>query len=479
MDKVYRNHPSVIVTDVINDMKVLIVLIVAALFKFNIGEALGLFILVIFLFLKNLFKWRTTKFSIEEDIVNYEKGIIFKKKISIPIDKITTIDFRENIFESIFNTKRVKIDSGSVDIAKDGSEIDMVLKEEVALYIRNFIRTSMDENYKYDDEVKESDQIKESFKVSTKDLFISAVTRNNLGFGIGLLFAANGLLHKIDDVLDIDILTKISKHIDIKSVYKQSVLYLLYFLVGFTILFLIISIILSIVGTVIKYYGFKVYKSNDYIVVEYGLINKKSYSLPIESIHAIKLKQNLIKQKLNLYRIEVSTVGYGDESGEEAIIFPIGNKKKIEKIINTLLPEFNYKSEINNAPRESIMKFMFLPILATLIICTVMSIIKIKFSFIFIIMPIVILSRYLNYKNVAIGFDEEVLFSQYGGFSKKITLVKVKSIQSITMSSNYFQRKKDLCTYKIDFYSNVLTDLVVIKHLKNYYFRKLEDKIDF
>ncbi|WP_242947249.1 PH domain-containing protein [Clostridium haemolyticum] len=49
--------------------------------------------------------------------------------------------------------------------------------------------------------------------------------------------------------------------------------------------------------------------------------------MPIKSINAIKLKQNFIRQKFNLYRIEVSTVGYGDESGEEAIIYPIANKK--------------------------------------------------------------------------------------------------------------------------------------------------------
>lgn len=473
MDKIYRNHPCIIGTDVINDMKVFIPFVLFVLFKFNIGKLIMLCILTVLLILKNLLKWRNTKFSIKQGMVNYEIGIISKKKISIPIDKITTIDISENIFESIFNTKRVKIDSGSVNLEKDDSEIKMVLKKDLALYIRKCIRNSTEKNYKYDDEVKES------FEVSTKDLFISAITRNNLGFGIGLLFAANRFSHKIDDVLEIDLLTKISNHIDMKSVYKQSVLYLLYFVVGITILFLILSIILSIVGTVIKYYGFKVYKSNDCIVVEYGLINKKSYSLPIESIHAIKLKQNFIKQKFKLYRIEVSTVGYGDESGEEAIIFPIANKEKTDIIINTLLPEFNYKGQINEAPKEARIKFMFLPILVTLIICIVTSIIKIEFSFIFIILPIVILSRYLNYKNVSIGFDENLLVSKYGGFSKEITLVKVKSVQSITMSSNYFQRKKDLCTYKIDFYSNVLTDLVVIKHLKNYYFRKLEEKIDF
>lgn len=201
--------------------------------------------------------------------------------------------------------------------------------------------------------------------------------------------------------------------------------------------------------------------------------------MPIKSINAIKLKQNFIKQKFNLYRIEVATVGYGDESGEEAIIYPIANKKLTNKIISTILPEFNYSVEINNPPKEALIKFMLIPILITFIICGIISYIEIRFSIIFLILPIIISSRYLNYKNTGLGFNDNIFICTCKGFNKETIIVKMKSIQSIGMTSNYFQRKKNLCSYKIDFYSSKIKDLIEIKHLKDQYFRKLENKIEF
>ncbi|KGM94470.1 hypothetical protein FDC62_10675 [Clostridium botulinum] len=484
MESGYKNHPYTIITNTVRDMKIAIPLILLVIFKFESEQLIVIGALLIFLCFKNFFKWKNTEFNIEDGILKYKSGIICKKKLEIPINKISTIDLGQDVVQGILNVYRVKIDSGSVSLEKEGSEIDIILKEDLALDIRDFIRqainlTSYDnENYHNVSQNRGTNikkNIQDEFRISNKELFIAAITKNNIGFGIGLLIAAHEILEKIDDILDINILSKVAKCIDMKTAYAKSTVYFIYFL----IILLFISIILSIIGSIIKFHGFTVYKKHNYIIIEYGLISKKAYSLPIKSINAIKLKQNFIKQKFNLYSIEVSTVGYGDESGEEAIIYPIANKKLTKKIISTILPEFNYNVEINNPPKEALIKFMFIPILITFIICGIISYIKVTFSIIFLILPIVIASRYLNYKNTGVGFNDNIFICTHNGFNKETIIVKMKSIQSICMTSNYFQRKKNLCSYKIDFYSSKITDLIQIKHLKDEYFRKLENKIEF
>ncbi|MCD3194653.1 PH domain-containing protein [Clostridium botulinum C] len=487
MEKGYRNHPYTIIINTINDMKIVIPFILLIIFKFQFKQLI-IGILLIFLCFKNFFKWKNTKFNIEGGILKYKSGIIYKKKLEIAINRISTIDLGQDIVQGILNVYRVKIDSGSVGLGKEGSEIDIILKEDLALNIRDFIRKSINPisnnnknyyNVSLNKEICINENTKDKFTISNKELFISAITKNNIGVGVGLLIAFHKILEKIDDIFNINILNKVSKYIDMKTAYAKSTVYFIYFLIILFIILLFISIILSIIGSIIKFHGFTVYKKYNYIIIEYGLISKKSYSLPIKSINAIKLKQNFIRQKFNLYRIEVSTVGYGDESGEEAIIYPIANKKLTKKIISTILPEFNYNVEINNPPKEALIKFMFIPILITFITCSIISYIKVRFSIIFLILPIVIMSRYLKYKNTGVGFNDSIFICTCNGFNKETILVKLNSIQSISVTSNYFQRKKNLCSYKINFYSNKITDLIKIKHLKDEYFRKLENKIEF
>ncbi|KEH99301.1 PH domain-containing protein [Clostridium massiliodielmoense] len=489
MNKEYRNHFSTIIINIIKELRSFIALAILILIKVTTSKAIIICASMIgYLIIKNFLKWRTTKFSIKDGMLNYNSGMISKQKLSIPIDKITTIDLGQNLFERIFNAYKVKIDSGSLGLGKEGSEIEIVLNKKSAFVLREVLRNNKDnydENIIYEkiSHPKEESKIYKKninkLTVKNKELFISALTRNNLAYGIGLLFAAQRGLDKIEDILKVDIAAKVSKYKHIENLDGYSMLYIVYFIIGLLVLFLIVSIICSVAGTIIKYYNFTVCREGNIIIIEYGFFNKKSYSLNIENIHAIKLKQNLIKQKFNLYRIEVSTVGYGDEESEEAIFYPIANKKKVQKIIECLLPEFKYSGEFNKAPRKAIIRYMLFPTVITILICSLVSFIKIKLSLVFILVPIVMINRYLSYKNAGIGFNEDIAVFSSKGFGKETMYIKIDSIQSISMSSNYFQRRKSLCTYNIDFHSSKLIDIVEIKHLENCYFRKLENKIDF
>ncbi|ABK60786.1 MULTISPECIES: PH domain-containing protein [Clostridium] len=489
MNKEYRNHFCTMIINIIKELRTFIAFAIVILIKVTTSKAIIICGLMCgYLFIKNFLKWRTTKFTIENGMLNYNSGIVSKQRVSVPIDKITTIDLEQDLFERIFNVYKVKIDSGSLGLNKDGSEIKIVLKKKSAFVLREVLRNN---TYDYDEDViyekisheKEYDKVSEKpinkLTVKNKELFLSAVTGNNLAYGIGLLVAVRKGLDKIKDLLKVDIASKFSKYKHVAKFDDYSMLYIIYFILGIFILFLIVSIACSVIGTIIKYYGFSVYRKNNTIFIEYGFFNKKSYSLHVENIHAIKLKQNLIKQKFNLYRIEVATVGYGDEDSEEAILYPIANKKKLEDIIDSLIPEFKYSGGFNKAPKKAIMKYMMLPTVITILICSLLSFIKVKLSFSFILVPIVMINRYLNYKNAGIGFNDDIAVFSSKGFRKETIYIKIQSIQSISMSSNYFQRRKNLCTYNIDFHSSNLIDIVEIKHLENSYFRKLEDKIDF
>jgi uncharacterized membrane protein YdbT with pleckstrin-like domain len=84
---------------------------------------------------------------------------------------------------------------------------------------------------------------------------------------------------------------------------------------------------MSIVKSVVKYYKFKVWADEDALKVQYGLFNKKSFSLQKTKINGIILRQSILMRIFKLYTAEVIVIGYGDKSEqggmEQAIIYPI------------------------------------------------------------------------------------------------------------------------------------------------------------
>jgi uncharacterized membrane protein YdbT with pleckstrin-like domain len=52
-----------------------------------------------------------------------------------------------------------------------------------------------------------------------------------------------------------------------------------------------------------------------------------------------------------------------------------------------------------------------------------------------------------------------------GGFSKKQTYIKEKSIQSITKSQNFFQKSKGVCNYTINLAGFLIGKDFTAKHI--------------
>ena len=52
-----------------------------------------------------------------------------------------------------------------------------------------------------------------------------------------------------------------------------------------------------------------------------------------------------------------------------------------------------------------------------------------------------------------------------GSTLKTTTLIKQEYLQSVEVKENPFQRKKHVCDFKLDIYSNKMGDIVIIENL--------------
>lgn len=478
MNKPQRNHISTIIFQVFKYIKsnfyFVIILFINNELIVSIGIFAGVFILMTIF---STLVWFNKKFYLKENMLYYQTGIINKKLLTLSKENISTIDMGQSLLQRIIGVYRLKIDSGSTNLGK--TEIDIVLNKEKIESIRQAIEnTEMPKKYGEFKELQQKEM--QVFKCSNKELFLLALTKNKIGVTVTLIFSAMTFMDDVLNTLKIDIGQYIDRYLNIDVIMKKSMGQLAVFIIQLFVLAYIISFIISVVTTFVKYYDFKIYKENNKLNIQYGIISLKKYSFPIKNIQAIKLKQTLLNQWFHQYRVEIVTAGYGDEEKEEAVFYPLANKAQLSILIDALIPEFKFE-HINPVlpPKKAIKRFFIFPVTLSVILFGGVSILYYKAMILFLLLPFILFSCYMSYKNATIGYDKDILYGSSNSLGKTTVIIKMDSVQSITESTNYFQRKMGVCNYMVDFYSSKIIDLVSIPNMSKEHFKEIEKVMSF
>ncbi|GKX31833.1 hypothetical protein SH1V18_43130 [Vallitalea longa] len=463
MTNIERNHPLYILKQAINGILTQIVFIIIAFTYLNkhIGTFFSALIIATFIILYIVYSvlaWYKTTFYFSENSIFYQKGILNINKREVPIERITTIDTSQGLFERIFNLSNIKVDTENVKAEK--SEIKLTLSKEKAMILKQKlldkdIEKSTEETSEYN-----------LYKLSLKDLILYSIVSNSIFQGIIVIFAIYNYLDDIRDITSFDSLEYINQ-------FKFE---------GYVIAVLIlsavlISLIISFIKNCIKYSYYTVGVENNKINISHGLISKKNYCFDKDKVKGIHIKQKLIMQLFHVSTIEIESIGYGDEKGERAVLYPFCSNKLRDRIIDDIVPEFNYDGNVNHASKNSYIRFIFMRLLITVIIAGIATY-NINYGFISIILVgIALLLGHMEYKNTGIGMSDDLVYLSYKGFRKKQSIVKISSIQTLTMSHNYFQKNKCICNYTINIWGAILGKNITVKNIRNNLFESYVDKL--
>ncbi|WCM71183.1 PH domain-containing protein [Clostridium perfringens] len=329
--------------------------------KFNdyIVEITSISIGLILIF--SVVKWFNTSILIEENFLIYREGALLKEEMVIPLRSISLIELERNIIYRIFKLRKIKIDS-VYPSSKKNAEIIMVLKKKdlESLYgnlsyrMRNLIH----------DEIEINQTL--VYNISAVHLILLSMLRNNILLGIGVLYSSIHFMSKIYKGLNQELISFFKNVIEENVISRDTILAIfLSALFLFSILLLIV-LIFSVLAILSKYYKFTIYRNNNYLKVEYGLITRRSYSIPMESIHAVKIEQNIINQIFKFYTIKCCVVGYGNSIKEDELIFPLCNEKGYRDILKNLIPEFIFEGKVYRPEKKDLRRFFTIPIQVSL-----------------------------------------------------------------------------------------------------------------
>jgi membrane protein YdbS with pleckstrin-like domain len=97
-------------------------------------------------FLVRFCKWATTDFVLTSDRVIFREGVIAKKGIEIPLERINTIFFQQRIVERVLGLGNLEIESAS----KDGAQVFEAIRKPSAVQNQIYQQMEVNSNRRFD-----------------------------------------------------------------------------------------------------------------------------------------------------------------------------------------------------------------------------------------------------------------------------------------------------------------------------------------
>ena len=442
---------------------------------FMVGITIGALTLVL---TYNIIIWSKTFITIEENTIVIKRNTLNSKVNTFGINNISNINLEQNIFERIINKYKIKIDTDSLSTA-NSTDIEIVLSKKQAYEFKNKVITLMN------NENLDSGQINED-SMNTKE---NKIYLDDENIEYDIVYSTNDILkhcfYNLSFLGFIFNLAMIAFVIFISVTTDGTEGFIA---TAMLIATSCISILKLFLGDLFKYYNFSIKREKDKLYISYGLFRIKKFTIPVNRINAINIKQSLLSRVFHKYQSDLVTIGVGDDETEGSQILLSSNKETFIKNMKILLPEINME-ECLNLERES-KNHHIIKIADGIIGIIICSIILYAIYMIDTTVPLIIylfldlliflylvLYNYMSYITRGFYMGDNKMSISWGVFAKKISIIKYEKIQYVNIRENPLSTKLNLCRGELYILASLGNSIRPLGYYNHSLFEKLKEKI--
>jgi len=254
-------------------------------------------------------------FYIEGKDLVLEKGWLRRLKLSMPIDRIQSINFEQNILHRLFNVVKVDIETAG---SKDNELSLIALKRENAEELRAFLLAEREkmggldlsaEEVGADAEILPKEEVqKELLSLSVQDLLRAGLSENPFrGFAI-IIAVASVMFGEISSLLGD---RWVEPLIDSSGIDLEQSAINLGFLIGAIVLpiMMLASWLLTFVLTVSNYYQLRFSETSKGYRLVHGIFQRRARSAPRSKIQFLLWTTQPLQQMFGLFRAYLFLAG--------------------------------------------------------------------------------------------------------------------------------------------------------------------------
>lgn len=404
--------------------------------------------------------WKKTTYSLNDNDIVLEKGLIFKKKIVLNYENIHAVNIDRNLIMRMFHMSKLCIDSGNanrsnineveiVDIISIINQMEKDVKERLAISKKQKIRSELDEIKSNDINLNDKKETEIPYKFDRKvrtKMVLCSLPYWFMTFFV-LLF-----------VIFIDVYSMLQEGFDSMILIASLIIF---------VMFEIFMFIVFKFAFMVCYYGYKVSVNDEEIIIEYGLIHQRKYFIQKNKIMSIYASEDIIQIRRGYASLKLKMVGLlennNDNKGEAEYnnLFPFIKKSELELYLKTLNIGYEPKEITNKCRKNSFKYFVILPLLIPFIflipaiIGFINSYIVLVILGIYLLYAILILALMVcRYRHQSIDFDDKFIYFSNGVLYKKYYMMPWKSVVNIGTLTTPMREKENITSIVIEYYSN-------------------------
>ncbi len=417
---------------------------------------IGIGVIVLF-FIISFMQYRRFFFYVENDHFIIEKGLFSKEKITVPFDRIQTVNIKQNIIQQILGVVALNIDTaGSAKKELEISALPGKYARELQQYL---VRQKEIHTEDTEDEVSEQADVSEStttwdsnkdkplVKLSISDLFKIGLTENHLRTGLVIFAIVNGYLWQYEEYL----LKPFEPYLEEQADFFLAQ-YMIIVPIAF-ILFLVISVLISLIQTVLKYFELKFFVSAKGVQLVSGLLKRMEYQIPVKKIQYLKWKSNPLRKMIGLQTLVVKQASSNEAMDKQSVKVPGCHKQQLLTVLDEFYPERTTGEFFEIEPRNllALQLATWVGLIPALAMCGLAFVDwrLIAIPILYIIPSLFFILKY--YRSVKLSVNRDMLFLTKGWVFPSTLALKFYKMQNVTLSQSIFQKRRGLAT--ITFYT--------------------------
>jgi putative membrane protein len=389
-------------------------------------------------------RYFTTYYFIQDEYLVLHTGWLSKSKVNIPLSRVQSINFEQNILYRFFDVVKIYADSAGSD--KREFELTAIGKKD-AEALRYYVISYKDAQK--DEEVGET-TVQDSPKFhSDEQIIISydpltlvkiGLTENHLRSGWLVIVAIFWVYSQFEEIG-----IKVEDQVDVDVWYSA----LLNSFAVLMVLLALMSVAISLVRTFVKNYDFKFIRTPHGFKVVKGLFNRIEVAASDQKIQFISWSQNILQKYLAYNTLKISQAGIVADQNKKGLSIPGCLEPQIDYVQSHL---FGHMDTQHIHWSRISMKYVWryatiLGIIACLTIIYLWFAGRLQFLGITIIIyAFLVYSRYLRYKKIKFGTNLRFLLLHGGTWGARKTILPMYKIQNVQLRSSPYLRRHNLST---------------------------------
>lgn len=385
-------------------------------------------------------------FYIKEGELIIEKGLFQKTKLNIPLERIQTINFNQNIIHQAFNVVGLDLDTAG----SKGNEFSITALSKVkAEAIRSYLIAKRREMGGFDVQKENQDapEISEKILLNLKkaDLFRIGIGQNHLkmmGLIFGTLYGAYELLSNV-----------IGEKKANSAIYEQFTnngldSIIMFFIIVIPIL-LFLAFLLSMISTILKYYDLQFIQTLSGFKVIAGLFNRQERSASMDKIQIIYWGNNPIKRFFKMYYLRLSQASSTVVSAKQSIVVPGCYLSQLEQVKATYFPAIQWQAALQHRISKVVIfrRTLYMGMLPALLLTIFYSAANgLTGLWPLLWIPVMYWASRRYYHKWRYSVSEDALQITYGIIGTSNALLKWHKVQGIKIRQTIYQRRKNLAT---------------------------------